>query len=149
MTLSNSTIATHTRTIPRIEVLAGGSITLTAVARAAHHVFTKRASLLNSRLQVLIRLLLDGLRVLKLLNQLHLDQLHLHDFLLFIGDQALLLFDLAGDVGSSLRDFSSARLLGLLLGHLLVELDAALALQVQPLHILQLLLLSCIVLLGL
>lgn len=86
MTHSNSTVATHTRTIPRVEVLACGSITLAAVARTAHHVFTKRASLLNSRLQVLIRLFLDGLRVLQLLDQLHLDQLHLHDFLLFIGN---------------------------------------------------------------
>merc|ERR1719469_594959 len=37
---------------------------LTTVPRAAHHVFAKRAPLLDGRFQILVRLLLDSLRVL-------------------------------------------------------------------------------------
>ena len=126
MTLSNSTIATHTRTIPRIEVLAGGSITLTAVARAAHHVFTKRASLLNSRLQVLIRLLLDGLRVLQLLNQLHLEHLHLHHLLFSLRDRLQFLLNVLLHHHPRLLNFSSLSLFNLLTSYLLFHLNCLL-----------------------
>lgn len=122
---------------------------MTAVPRAAHHVLTQRAPLLNRRLQILVRLLLDGLRVLQLLDQLHLDQFHLHDLLLLVADEPLLFFDLARYVGSSLRDLPPPQLISLLLGALLVELNAALTLQVQPLDVFELLLLSSVVLLHL
>jgi len=76
------------------------------------------------------------LSVLQLLNEFHLDELHLHDFLLFVADEALFFLDLASDIGPSLSDFPAASVVSLLLGHLLIELDAALALKVQALDIL-------------
>ena len=61
MALTDASVAIETRVIAR-EVTT--SITLTAVARTTHHVLTKSASLLDRSLQVLVRLLLDRLRVL-------------------------------------------------------------------------------------
>lgn len=69
--------------------------------------------------------------------------------MLFVGDEAMLFFDLAGDRGTSLGDFAAAGLFSLLLGDLLVELDAALALQVESLDVFELLLLALLVLLRL
>ena len=69
--------------------------------------------------------------------------------MLFIADQALLFLDLSSNVGPRLGNLATARLVGLLLRDLLIEPDAALALEVQALNILQLLLLARIVLLRL
>ena len=72
LTLSRA-VAIHAAAVPGVEVLARGSVTLTSVARAAHHVFAERAALLDRRIQVLIRLLLNRLRVLQLFDQFHLN----------------------------------------------------------------------------
>ena len=61
MTLTDTSVAINTRVVAR-EVST--SITLTAVARTTHHVFTKSATLLDRSLQVLVCLLLNRLRVL-------------------------------------------------------------------------------------
>ena len=61
MALTDASVAIEARVIAR-EVTT--SITLTAVARATHHVFTKSTALLDRSLQVLVCLLLDRLRVL-------------------------------------------------------------------------------------
>ena len=123
-----------------VEVRA--TIALTTEARVAHHVFAERAALLNRRLQVLVSLLLNGLSVLQLLNEFHLDKLHLHDFLLFVADETLLILDLSSNISSSLSYLSAARVISFLLSHLCVELYAALTLQIKPLHVFKLLLLT-------
>ena len=63
MALSHAT-AIDTWIITWVEVRTTSSVALTAISRTAHHVFTERAALLDRRLQVLVRLLLDCLRVL-------------------------------------------------------------------------------------
>ena len=73
----------------------------------------------------------------------------MHDLLLLREDEPLLFLDLTGDRGARLGDLLAPGLLGLLPGDLLVELDAALALLIQPLDVLELLLLPRVVLLSL
>ena len=63
--LTDASVAVNARVVAGIEVWAGdASVALTAVARAAQHVLAERTALLDRRLEVLVRLLLDGLRVL-------------------------------------------------------------------------------------
>ena len=61
MALTDASVAIEARVIAR-EVTT--SITLTAVARTTHHIFSKSATLLDRSLQVLVCLLLDRLGVL-------------------------------------------------------------------------------------
>lgn len=61
MALTDTSVAIEARVIAR-EVTT--SITLTAVARTTHHIFSKSATLLDRSLQVLVCLLLDRLGVL-------------------------------------------------------------------------------------
>ena len=60
LTLTHGTVHIALSTAVR----AGEPGALAAVARAAHYVFSKRAALLDGRLEILISLLLDGLCVL-------------------------------------------------------------------------------------
>lgn len=64
-------------------------------------------------------------------------------------DNELLLLDLTGDGGPCLSNLAAASLLSLLLGDLLVKLDATLPLLIQTRHVLELLLLASVVLLHL
>ena len=73
----------------------------------------------------------------------------MHDFLLLVLDEALLFLDLPGDAGACFSNFAASCFIGLLLGNLLVELDSALALQIQTIDIFELLLLASVILLSL
>ena len=63
------------------------------------------ALLVDCLLELGVSLLLDGLRVLQLLDELHLEHFHLHDFLLLLLDERLLLGDLASYLFSSRVNF--------------------------------------------
>jgi hypothetical protein len=106
--------------------------------------FSERRRLAQGVLEVLVGLLLDGLSVLKLANQLHLQHLHLHHFGLLLSTLGfflvhtllVLFFD---DVQLSFLFFVDLqfRVLVLLLSHLLLEL----VFVIHLLHVLHLLLL--------
>lgn len=59
-----ATLALTHDTVCSTTVCAGETGTLAAVPRATHRVFAERAALLDGGFKILIRLLLDGLRVL-------------------------------------------------------------------------------------
>ena len=86
--------------------------------------------LLNGGFQLHVRLLLDGLRRLQLLDQLHLQHLHLHYLLLRLRNRLQLLLNLLLDVHPSLLNFASFCLLDLLLGDLLLHHDGLLLVAV-------------------
>jgi len=73
----------------------------------------------------------------------------LHDLLLLVLDEALLFLDLPGDAGACFSNFAASCFIGLLLGNLLVELDAATPFQIQTIYVFQLLLLPSVILLRL
>jgi hypothetical protein len=73
-------------------------------------------------------LLLDSLCVLQFLNELHLDEFHLHDFLFLYRNEPLFLFNLSLNVGARVEDLLLARFLRLLASNLLFESDALLPL---------------------
>ena len=77
--------------------------------------------LLNRLLQLHVGLLLDCLRVLQLLDELHLQKFHLNDFLLLVSDKSLLFFNLALDLHASVVHASAACLFNLLLRNLLLH----------------------------
>lgn len=56
---------------------------------------------------------MDGLSVLKLLDEFHLQHLHLHDLSLFLADEFLLLGNLSSDILSSLHMLLPSKLLDL------------------------------------
>jgi hypothetical protein len=107
------------------------------------------ALLLDGLLELHVRLLLDSLGVLQLLDQLHLEQLHLDHFLLLVRDEALLLLNLPLDVHARLVHASAACLIDLLLGNLLLHLNVLLAHHVPLRHELHVLLMAHLVFLRL
>ena len=81
---------------------------------------------------------MNCLRVLELLDELHLEEFHLHHLLLFLLDDAVLLFDLSCDLCSGLLHFPAAHLFLFLFSDLLVEFDSSLSFLIKSLHIFEL-----------
>lgn len=101
--------------------------------------------LLNSLFQFHVGLLLDSLRVLQFLDQLHLEEFHLHD-LLFLGrNNALLFFDLALDLNPGLHNFTTLRLFHLLFSDLLLDLHRCLSILILLGNVLHVLLMTHLV----
>ena len=71
------------------------------------------ALLIDCLFKLRVRLLLDGLCILQLFDQLHLEHLHLHDLLLFLLDHSFLLGNLSRNFLSSLIDLLFAELFDL------------------------------------
>lgn len=69
--------------------------------------------------------------------------------MLLLADNAILFFDLPGDLSPSFGDLSAASFFLFLLSDLLVEFDSRLPFQVEPLHVLELVCLALGVLLAL
>lgn len=107
------------------------------------------AFLLDGGLQLHVGLLLDGLCRLQLLNQLHLEHLHLHHLLLCLRNRFKLLFNLLLDLHAGFLDFSSFCLLDLLSSNLLLHLNGLLLVCVLLGNVLHLLLQAGLVLLSL
>jgi len=76
---------------------------------------------LNGSFKLHIRLLLNGLCVLKFLNQLHFEQLHFHNFLFFCGNETLFFFNLSLLLNASLHDLAAFGLFKLLFRNLFLN----------------------------
>jgi hypothetical protein len=100
-------------------------------------------------LQLHVGLLLDSLRVLKLLDKLHLKQFHLNYLLLLVGNQSLLLLDLTLDLHPRLLHASATRLIDLLFRNLLLHFNLFLAHVILLCEELHVLMMAHLVLLGL
>jgi hypothetical protein len=107
------------------------------------------AALLDSGFQLQESLLLQGLRGLQLLNQLHLEHLHLHHVLLRLRNRLELFLNLLLHHHSSLRNLPPPGLFNLLPSNLLLHLNLLLLENVLLLHMLQVLLQTRLVLLRL
>lgn len=94
------------------------------------------AALLDRGLQLQEGLLLHRLRGLQLLNQLHLQHLHLHHVLLRLRNRLQLFLNLLLHHHSSLRDLPPPGLLDLLPSNLLLHLNLLLLIDVFLLHVL-------------
>lgn len=105
--------------------------------------------LLDGRLQLHVGLLLDRLSSLQLLDQLHLEHLHLHYLLLCLCDRLQLLFNLVLDLHAGVLDFPAFLLVDLLACNLLLHLNRLLFILVFLLNDLDLGREAVLVLLGL
>lgn len=92
---------------------------------------------------------MNCLRVLELLDEFHLEELHLHHLLLLLLDDAVLLFDLPGDLRSRLLQFPAAHFVLFLFSNLFVEFDSCLSFLIDSLHEFELMSFASLVLLGL
>lgn len=106
-------------------------------------------ALLDSCLQLHVCLFLNSLCILQFLNQLHFENLHLHDLLLLERYYSLLLLNLLLDHQSSFLDLAFARLLNLQLCNLLLSLNLLLLHLVLVIQVLQVLVQTRLVLLRL
>jgi len=132
-----------------VGVVVGPEVGLLGWCAAALDQGAVAALLLDGGLQLHISLLLDGLRGLQLLNQLHLEHLHLHDLLLGLCDALQLLLDLLLDVHSCLLNLAALLLVDLLARDLLFHLNRLLLVLVLLLDVLHLRLQPLLVLLRL
>jgi len=92
---------------------------------------------------------LNCLRVLELLDELHLEKFHLHHLLLLLLDDAVLLVDLSSDLLSGVLDFPAAHFFLFLFSNLFVEFDSRLSFLIESLHEFELVCFASNVLLGL
>jgi len=109
--------------------LAVAAISLSGVSLHASHILALAlvtTTLLDCRLQLHIGLLLDGLCRLKLLNQLHLEHLHLHHLLFSLRDRLQFLLNVLLHHHPRLLNFSSLSLFNLLTSYLLFHLNCLL-----------------------
>lgn len=81
---------------------------------------------------------MDGLGSLELLDELHLEHLHLHDLLLGLSDRLQLLLDLVLDLHAGVLDLSALLLVNLLSCDLLLHLNCLLLVLVLLLDYLDL-----------
>ena len=113
----------------------------------AHLAKTGVAPLLNRSFQLHVGLFLDGLRILQLLDQLHLQDLHLHYFLLLERDYALFLLYLLLDHQPRLLDLALSSFFNLQHCNLLFRLNLLLLHLILVCDVLQILMHSTLVLL--
>ena len=130
-------------------VVLGAVVGLLGRCAAALDERVVAALLLDGGFQLHVGLLLDRLRRLQLLDQLHLEHLHLHDLLLSLRNALQLLLDLLLDVHARLLDLAPLLLVDLLPRDLLLHLDRLLLVLILLLDVLHLRLQSLLILLRL
>jgi len=114
-----------------------------SVALALVHVASaSSALLLDSLLQFFVGLSLDGLSVLQLLDELKLQQLHLHDFLLLVGNLFFFVTDGLLNLHTLLLYFLNLLLFDLPLSQHSIVLHTLFTLSVELLEV------SCLVLVA-